>query len=387
MIQQPMHNLDNSPSADVPIRNAQVVIIGGGFFGLFCALTLAEAGKSVIVLDRSRSWSEASAVNAGSLAVQNKLPALVPYTLWAWELWEQLGRRLGAEIGLRRDGGYKVAMTETEAERLYRVSYEQQSLGLKVERLNQNELRNRAPWISSQCVAATFSPNDGFASPTLVGPALRRAAEAAGVVIIENAVVTAISSDSFLRIATSRGEFRADKLAITSGAWSSQLAAMVGVKLPIALDVNMVSVTEPTPRTIMANIVTHARGILTLKQVSNGSCLIGGGWQGIGTIDDMRKDLDYDQLVHNFRLALQVIPGLGPLNVIRSWAGYEGVTPDSYPYLGLLPGHNDIYCAACARGGFTLGPLMGQLLAELIMDGSTSRPINLFDPGRFSNVA
>lgn len=370
-----------------PVRKADVIVVGGGIFGLFCALTLAEAGTSVIVVDRSKSWSEASAVNAGSLGVQNKLPTLVPYTLWSWELWIQLEKRLGVGVGLRRDGGYKIAMTQTEAERLFQISHEQEQLGLTVERLAQNELRTRAPWISSECVAATFSPDDGYASPTLVGPALRRTAEELGVVIVEHADVYAIRHGNSLCVETSKGEFYGKKIAITSGAWSAKLAAMVGVDLPISLDVNMVSVTEPTPRQVIPNIVTHARGILTLKQVANGSCLIGGGWQGIGTIDDSRKELDYDQLVHNLRLAMRVIPGLGQLNVLRSWAGYEGVTPDSYPYLGLLPGHRDIYCAACARGGFTLGPLMGQLLAELILSGCTSRPVNIFDPGRFSNAS
>ena len=159
---------------------------------------------------------------------------------------------------------------------------------------------------------------------------------------------------------------------------------MIGYKLPICLDVNMVSVTEPAPPTI-AKILTHARGILTLKQVDNGSCLIGGGWQGIGTLADDRKAVDYDQLVHNLRLATRVIPGLSQLNILRTWAGYEGVTPDSLPYLGRLPGYPDVFCAACARGGFTLAPLLGRLLGELIATGSTSRPITPFDPGRFTN--
>lgn len=371
---------------EIPSRTADVVVVGAGIFGLFCALTLTEGGKSVIVLDRSNAWSEASAVNAGSLGVQNKLPSLVPYTLWSWEIWSGMAERLGADVGVRRDGGYKVAMNDAEAERLDRVFDEQRAMGLSARRLDSDDIRAEAPWIASECVAATFSPEDGYASPTLVGPALRRRAKAAGVTIVEHADVMAIGRGSRLSIETSRGEFLADKLAITAGAWSMRLAAMAGVRLPVSLDVNMVAVTEPARPTIR-NIVTHARGILTLKQVANGSCLIGGGWQGVGTIDDARKDIDYDQLVHNLRLAMKVIPGLSQLNVLRSWAGYEGVTPDSHPYLGLLPGHQNIYCAACARGGFTLGPLMGQLLGELILDGSTSKPIDIFDPGRFSHAA
>jgi glycine/D-amino acid oxidase-like deaminating enzyme len=293
---------------------------------------------------------------------------------------------LGAEIGVRRDGGYKIAMNDTEAQRLDDVLVAQRAVGLNARRLSPAEIRQDASWISPDCMAASFSPQDGYASPTLVGPALRRKVESLGVTIVENAAVTAISRDSAIRVDTQRGTFRSAKLAITAGAWSATVAAMLGVHLPISLDVNMISVTEPARPTI-GKIVTHARGILTLKQVANGSCLIGGGWQGIGAITDTRKEIDYDQVVHNLRLALRVIPGLAELNVLRSWAGYEGVTPDSYPFLGLLPGHRDVYCAACARGGFTLGPLMGRLLGELIAHGQASRPIEIFNPGRFAHAA
>jgi glycine/D-amino acid oxidase-like deaminating enzyme len=114
--------------------------------------------------------------------------------------------------------------------------------------------------------------------------------------------------------------------------------------------------------------------------------MIGGGWQGQGTLEDRRKELDHDQVIHNLRLAVRVVPGLARLHVLRSWAGYEGVSPDSLPYLGRLPNHEDVFVAACARGGFTLGPLLGQLLGELILVGRPSRPIELFAPGRFANA-
>lgn len=370
---------------DSSARTCEVVVIGGGIFGLFCALTLAEAGKSVIVVERGRIWSEASAVNAGSLAVQNKLPALVPFTLWAWEIWEGMADRLGAPIGLSREGGYKIAMSDAEAERLEKTMNQQRAAGMTAEWLTGSQLRTRAPWISPECVAATFSPDDGFASPTMLGPVLRRALEAAGVLLVENASVHSIAPGDTVVIETTRGRFSAESVAITAGAWTGRLVNMVGVKLPVTLDVNMVSVTEPAGPTI-GNIVTHARGILTMKQSPNGSCLIGGGWQGTGTLDNPRKDVQYDQLVHNLRLAVSVVPGLTKLNVVRSWAGFEGVTPDSYPYLGKIAGHPNLYCAACARGGFTMGPALGRLLAELMLDGSTSKPIELFNPGRFAHA-
>jgi glycine/D-amino acid oxidase-like deaminating enzyme len=364
---------------------ADVIVIGGGIFGQFAALTLAEWGRDVTLLERGSLWSEASSVNAGSLAIQNKLADLVPYTRWAWELWAGMAERLGADIGVCRSGGYKVALTDDEAERLEHTACEQEAAGVDVRIVDRADLHSQAPWLSPNVVAAAFSPEDGYANPTLLGPALRAAVERSGVRIVEYVTISAIERQRGILVETDKGAFHANVLAITAGAWSGQCAALLGHQLPIALDVNMVSVTECAPPTI-GNVTTHARGILTLKQVANRSCLIGGGWQGIGTLADRRKDVDYDQLVHNLRLAIRVVPGLSQLNVLRSWAGYEGVTPDSLPYLGRLGDDPNIYCAACARGGFTLGPLLGRLLGELIATGQTSRPIDLFDPNRFSHA-
>jgi sarcosine oxidase subunit beta len=366
-------------------QGADVTLIGGGIFGLFAALTLAESGRDVILLDRSAVWSEASSVNAGSLGVQNKLRELVPYARWAWALWTGMADRLGADVGVTRSGGYKVAMTDTEAERLHDAAQEQRAQGLDIQMIDRVDLRERAPWLSSEVVAATYSPEDGYASPTLLGPALRAAVERAGVRIVEHVRIAEIRRRDGISVETDKGAFQSRVLGITAGAWSGQCAALLGQHLPMELDVNMVAVTESAPPTI-GNITTHARGILTLKQVANKSCLIGGGWQGIGTLNDHRKEINYDQLVHNLRLAVRVVPGLSRLNVLRSWAGYEGVTPDSLPYLGQLGDEPAVFCAACARGGFTLGPLFGQLLGELITTGKTSRPIDLFNPGRFGDA-
>lgn len=234
-------------------------------------------------------------------------------------------------------------------------------------------------------VAAAFSPQDGFASPTLMGPALAGAARDAGVRIFAHHPVTALHPGPMPEVETTKARFRARQIGIATGAWTQNVGGMLGVHMPVSLDVNMVTVTEPASFT-MAGLVSHARGILTLKQALNRSCLIGGGWQGIGSLENRLKDVDHDQIVQNVRLALRVVPALAGLNALRSWAGYEGVTPDSYPYLGPVRGHDNIFVAACAHGGFTLGPAMGLLLSEVMLGVPPSRPIGLFDPARFEHA-
>jgi glycine/D-amino acid oxidase-like deaminating enzyme len=112
--------------------------------------------------------------------------------------------------------------------------------------------------------------------------------------------------------------------------------------------------------------------------------MIGGGWQGVGTLADGRKALDHESLIHNLRVATEVVPGLARLAIVRSWAGYEGSTPDALPLFGRLPGQDHVYITACCRGGFTQGLIFGRLMAELVATGETSMPVTAFDPRRFA---
>jgi glycine/D-amino acid oxidase-like deaminating enzyme len=370
-----------SPSIPLPTRT-DVAVVGAGVQGLATALFLARAGRNVVVLERGDAWREASGVNAGSLAIQNKRLPLVPYAREAVRLWAEFQATLG-DVGFVPSGGLRVAESDDDVATLRESAAQQRALGLELEWLEGAALRRRAPWLGAGVVAATFCADDSFAIPLLAGPVVLEAARKAGCSVWPDTAVLGVRGDGDrLHLATARGTLACQALVIAAGAWSGDLARALGVTLPIGLEVNMLTITEPAGL-VMDRIVTHARGVLTLKQYPNGTCMIGGGWQGRGDIATGRKDLDHDALLHNVRVAAAVVPGLASLNAVRCWAGLEGSTPDSLPLVGRLPGHPNAFVTACARGGFTLGPLLGRLLAELIVHGEASMPLTAFDPGRF----
>jgi glycine/D-amino acid oxidase-like deaminating enzyme len=374
----------SSGAATLPAHN-EVVIIGGGAIGLLTALALHEAGIGVTVLERRSFAGEASGVNAGTLAVQNKLSALVPYTLAALAEWQTLEGRLGVDVGFRQPGGYNVATTDDEVATLERNAATQAALGVDVRWVGHAQLAAEAPWLGTAVRAATFSPQDSFASPLALTTALIRKLRECGVALVDGADVHALRESADVEIVTSAGTLRADRVLICCGAWSAQVAALAGAELLIKLDVNMLSVTDPCDA-LIPNVVCHARGILTMKQTANGTCLIGGGWQGLGTLEDESKDIDYESILHNVRLAARIVPGLATAHIVRQWSGHEGVTPDSMPYLGRLPGSARIHVAACARGGFTMSPILGRLACEHLMGKPPSLPIHAFRPERQHHV-
>lgn len=365
-------------------QGVDVAVIGGGIVGMATALNLASKGRKVAVFDKGTAMGEASGVNAGSLGVQNKLVALVPYAVEALELWRRMPQDLGAEVGFRSPGGWRVATSESDLALLEASSARQGQAGLKVDWHDRAAVQRCASFLGEDVLAATFSPLDSYADPLLFATALRRAVVAAGVQLFEHQEIESLSRGRHWEIVGAGGTVLAEQVLIAAGAWTGQVLGMLGVSAPLGLDVNMVSVTEPT-RHFVTGIVFHARGILTVKQTRKGTCLVGGGWQGRGSLEAEEKELHYEAALHNLRLAAQVIPGLASLHLVRMWSGFEGVTPDSLPYFGPVPGRSGIYVCACVRGGWTLGPLFGKLASEMLDEGRTSLPIQLFSLARVAS--
>jgi glycine/D-amino acid oxidase-like deaminating enzyme len=362
----------------------EIAVIGGGIAGLSAALFLAREGAEVALIERAETWSEASGANAGTLSLQVKIVPVLALARYALELWSSLSG-LGIETGFARPGGLRVAMSEAEVDALRRYAQRQADAGVATHWLEGSGLRSFSPWVGSAVRAASFSSEDGFASPLLTGPSLLEAVRRTGVQVLTNAPVSAISSEGnryLLKLPP--GVLRCRTLVIAAGPWTAELARMLGVSLPLYVDVNMLSVTEPAPL-LLDRVVTHIGGVLSLKQHANGTILIGGGWQGRGGYSRPRKEIDHERLIQNLRRAVAVVPALALVRLVRTWAGFEAVTTDALPYLGRLPGHRNAFVSTGARGGFHLGLAQGRLLAQLIRTGKTDLPIGSFDPARHAS--
>ena len=260
-----------------PLPNdVEVVVVGAGISGLCCALHLAAAGREVVVLDRADLWGDASGANAGTLSVQVKRPEVLQVTREAVRLWGSFRAEFGIDVGFGQPGGVRVATTTAELALLRELVGVQRGLGIEVELLADNEVHDRFPWLGQAVLGVACCGLDAFSSPLLAGPALIRACREAGARLVGQAGVEAIEERTAgFRVATAAGALSCRRLVIAAGAWAGEIAAMLGVVLPVLVDVNMLSVTEPAPP-LLDRVVTHVGGILSLKQYPNGTCVIGG---------------------------------------------------------------------------------------------------------------
>jgi glycine/D-amino acid oxidase-like deaminating enzyme len=142
---------------------------------------------------------------------------------------------------------------------------------------------------------------------------------------------------------------------------------------------------------LIPHLVQHASKRLTLKQVAAGNFLVGGGWpsrlarEGAGMSTRLRAEPVMENVVQNLTLAMQLVPALGRLHLLRSWTGITGVTADQMPLLGEMPEAPGFYVAA-GGAAFTHGPTYARLISESILDSRPSVAIDLYSPARFSHV-
>jgi glycine/D-amino acid oxidase-like deaminating enzyme len=357
------------------------VVVGGGVMGATVAFRLATAGHAVAILDKGGLCMQASGINAGTLSIQVKRAALIPYAIKGWEMWKTTRDWLGADVGFAQKGGITVAFTDDEAEMLRERMAARQAMGAPIEFISAARTRELEPSIAGGVGLASWCALDGYAYSNELGHAFRTALVRAGVKVCEfTAADGIVREEGGYVVRAGSDALSASRLVLASGVWSGRLLERdFGIRIPVACDVNQVTVTERMPP-IVHRILGVATGLLSLKQSSNGTVLIGGGWQGHAAPDRTEQEIIVENLVGNLRLASFAIPALKSARVVRTWLGLEGTVADHMPIVGEVPGAPECYVIACVQGGYTLGPWMGTLLAERILGHVPAMP--LFDPAR-----
>ena len=240
--------------------------------------------------------------------------------------------------------------------------------------------RRIEPGLGAGVVLASHCPLDGHANASVSGRAFRAALMAAGVDLREGLEVTAVDRRSAgFEVRTTGVGVGARRVVLAGGVWLGRMAAWFGLHAPVSCRVQQMAVTErmaPVMRTILGNV----NGRLSLKQVANGTVLIGGGWIGKGDPESGGSEVISASLVGNIRLARHAVPALADARVARAWLGLRDVYPDDRPIIGALPGFDDAYIIGCGISGFTIGPYLGKLLAQRILGQEPE--MALFDPAK-----
>ena len=382
--------------APLALREADLVVVGGGVTGLCAALRAASRGARTLCIERGALHAEASGGNAGSLhlqllswdfgrrAVGDGSMQLATLALQAESiaLWRELEEALGADFGMRVTGGLMVAEDLAQVGFLEAKVRAEASVGIASEVVDAARLRELVPALSERMVAGAWCPGEGKIDPLAVAGPVERAARGAGVAFEPRTPVTGIERvGARYRVSTPRGDVDAARVVIAAGGWSSALGRMLGSDLPVRGAPLQMIVTERAPPLVPC-LLAHADRHLTMKQSDAGTIIIGGAWTA-ETAPSGQARTRPDSLEGNLWVAARTVPGVAGLDVLRSWAAMN-IDVDGAPLLGPLPGHPRVVVAATANG-YTLGPLMGRVAADAALDGRVPGAFARFGLERFDS--
>ena len=375
-------------------HKTDVIVIGGGIAGCTLAYYLASDGVAVTLLEQFEPGTLASGANAGSLHVQIApeayltngeswarafAPAL-PLYLESVALWQRAGAWLDADLEVSIEGGLAVAATVAEMRMLEAKSRIDRAFGLEIELLDGQELRERAPYVSQKMIGGALCPSEGKANPLVATSAFAAAARKLGARIENRCRVTAIHrSGRLFEIETTKARYQAARLVNAAGIEAGPVAALAGASLDYEPYVQQVIVTERAAP--LVRYLHYAAGKrLTLKQTRSGTMVIGGGWPAArdarGNPQVLRQSL-----AENLRVALEVVPALQSLQVVRSWAAAVNGSASWRPLIGAVPGVPGLFFNWVPWMGFT-GALAASRIAASLVQG-TEPPVD-FDVSCFA---
>jgi sarcosine oxidase subunit beta len=164
------------------------------------------------------------------------------------------------------------------------------------------------------------------------------------------------------------------------GAYSLHLGQALGIQIPVKPARNFIAVTQRV-RPFFTEFVSSHDMQVYFRPARTGQIHVGGVLVATTASD---KIVPTEGLPHLSRVALMV-PALGNTNFLRAWAGTLAMTPDRLPIIGSVDGINGYILATGFSGhGFCLGPIVGKLLSELVVDGESSMSLDALNLSRFA---
>lgn len=361
--------------------NPDVLIIGGGVIGLSLAWDLALHGRQVQVIDRGEPGQEASWAGAGILPPASWKAALHPYDQlralsselhprWA----ETLTRETGIDTGYRQCGGIYLARTPGEAAALVAWAGSAAEEGIEIEPWRAGGASHLIfhPNAENKILAAYLLPQEAQLRNPRHLQALRLACEHAGVEITPGCetVDFEIRDHRLAAILTSQGPLQAAQFCFTSGAWTGQLAAKLGIALgilPIRGQMVLFNTGLQGGPAGLTHIVSEGSRYLVPRD--DGRVLAGSTEEEVG-FDKRTTDEAIADLV---AFARGLAPALADALIERTWAGLRPASFDGLPYLGPLPGLDNAFVASGHfRSGLYLSPATAVVMSQLFR-GETPR--------------
>jgi glycine/D-amino acid oxidase-like deaminating enzyme len=411
------------------------VIIGGGIIGVATALSLAERGQDVALVEKGHIAGEQSSRNWGWCRQGRRDPREFDLIRESLELWRGMNGRLGEDTGFVTCGTFFAARDDRTAERYSEWLKEAAGAGIHAEMASASRVRDLLPGDTSPPPAGLHCASDGRAEPQRAVPLMALAARRRGARIFTDCAARGIETAGgrVVSVVTERGTIACRNVVVAGGAWTRRLLRDLGIDIPQLQVRATVARTQPLPGGPECCFWDDAIGLR--KRADGGYTLANGLASAVPvTADCLRFARAYLPLLAmewrhlRLRPGLQLLtdwgstptpldrpspyeacrvldpkpdvafvkasladvrrrfPALAEARLIQVWAGMIDAMPDTVPIISPVEGLSGLIVATGFSGhGFGIGPGAGHLVADLV---SGAKPIvdpHAFRLGRYAD--
>ncbi|MCA9133376.1 MAG: glycine oxidase ThiO [Planctomycetales bacterium] len=366
----------------------QTLIVGGGIIGLSLAWELSTRGRRVVVIDAQGIGRGASWAGAGILPPTATCPQADDYEnlralshrlhpLWA----KRLRQSTGIDTGLRRCGGVYLARSPAEMATLTANQLWWQMQQIEYQQWTMSELAQREPSLGrpeDPIRGAWFLPDEYQLRNPRHLQALAAACQQQGVQLIEAAAMESleIAGGAVEGVTTARGRITAEQVCICSGAWARLALEQLNIANGI-LPVRGQIVLYRCPQPPIHSVINEGHRYLVARE--DGHLLAGSVEEEVG----YHIHTTAEALAQIRGWAEQILPSLKQCPVEKCWAGLRPGSFDGLPYLGRVPGIDNLFLAAGHyRNGLHLSCATAVVLANEMLQLPNDIDLHPFRVGR-----
>jgi glycine/D-amino acid oxidase-like deaminating enzyme len=380
----------------VPER-VDAVVIGSGAMGASTAFHLTTAGLSVALVDKAELASQTSPRAAGLSGQLRADEAMTRIAARSVKKIETFQADTGEEMVFFQPGSLKIARRPEHEEQLHAEVARGQRLGLDVALISLEEARRLMPYLVTEGVRAVMHMrSDVYLEPVQIPAGYARACGRLGGALLPNTVVEEIVTEggAVAGVRTSRGEIRARIVVDAAGAWLRKVAALGGSSVKLVPTRHQLMITVPLPDVRPNQPITRIIDANVYVRPDKGGLMLGGYEPDPVQYDmanmpaDFRiEDLELDVSVLR-RLAENVavqFPIFRDVAIQEHRGGLPTMTADGEHVLGPAPAIGGLFViGGCCVGGLSTAPALGELLAELIVQGRASLDVSSMAPDRLA---
>jgi methylglutamate dehydrogenase subunit A len=372
-----------------PKPRYRVVIIGGGGHGLATAYYLARQYGITDVAVVEKGPIGLGNVGRNTTIVRSNYfqPANIRFYEYSLKLWEGFERQLNFNAMVSQRGTLNLFHSEAQRDLFTRRANQMRLLGVDAEAVTRAQVKALVPLVDLDngrypVLGGFLQPRGGTVRHDAVAWGYARGASERGVDIIEHCEVTGLRRDAgrVTGVETQRGFIGADSVCLAVAGYSSHLAAMAGLRLPLETHVLQAWVSEGL-KPVLDVVLTYGAGHFYVSQSDKGGLVFGGAIDGYNTYGQ-RGTLPMAEEVT--AAAMTLLPGLARVKVLRQWGGIMDMSMDGSPIISQTPVAGLVLNGGWCYGGFKAIPAGGMTTAHLIATGTAHPLAAHLDLGRFA---